>query len=80
MVKRRWSVVLERTVRELQGTDCMGLEHEPPAKQEIAWHSEVHQYRVAMAAKRVHFTLSLFSVVTAHQFPLAIKWTPDLRQ
>ena len=22
--------------RELQGTDCMGLEHEPPAKQEIA--------------------------------------------
>jgi DNA polymerase V len=28
--------VLERTVRELQGTDCMGLEHEPPAKQEIA--------------------------------------------
>jgi len=36
MVKRRWSVVLERTVRELQGTDCMGLEHEPPAKQEIA--------------------------------------------
>ena len=36
MVKRRWSVVLERTVRELQGTDCMGLEHAPPAKQEIA--------------------------------------------
>ena len=36
MVKRRWSVVLEHTVRELQGTDCMGLEHEPPAKQEIA--------------------------------------------
>ena len=36
MVKRRWSVVLERTVRELQGTDCIGLEHEPPAKQEIA--------------------------------------------
>ncbi len=35
-VKRRWSVVLERTVRELQGTDCIGLEHEAPAKQEIA--------------------------------------------
>ena len=34
--KRRWSVVLERTVRELQGTDCMGLEHAPPAKQQIA--------------------------------------------
>ena len=36
MVKRRWSVVLERTVRELQGTDCVGLEQAPPAKQEIA--------------------------------------------
>ena len=36
MVKRRWSVVLERTVRELQGTPCVELEHEPQAKQEIA--------------------------------------------
>ena len=36
MVARRWSVVLERTVRELQGTPCVGLEHEPAAKQQIA--------------------------------------------
>lgn len=36
MVKRRWSVVLERTVRELQGTPCIELEHEPAAKKEIA--------------------------------------------
>ncbi|WP_366522181.1 DUF4113 domain-containing protein [Rhodoferax sp.] len=36
MVKRRWSVLLERTVRELQGTDCIGLAHAPSAKQEIA--------------------------------------------
>lgn len=35
-VRRRWSVVLERTVLELQGTSCMSLEDEPPAKQEIA--------------------------------------------
>lgn len=35
-VRRRWSVVLERTVRELQGTPCIGFEEEPPAKQEIA--------------------------------------------
>ncbi|WP_310388784.1 Y-family DNA polymerase [Roseateles sp.] len=35
-VKRRWSIVLERTVRELQGTDCIGLDHEPAAKQQIA--------------------------------------------
>ncbi len=36
-VRRRWSVVLERTVRELQGQQCIGLEHEPPPKQEIAY-------------------------------------------
>lgn len=36
MVKRRWSVVLERTVRELQGTPCIGFEQEPAAKKEIA--------------------------------------------
>jgi len=36
MVKRRWSVVLERTVRELQGTSCIELEHTPQAKQQIA--------------------------------------------
>ena len=35
-VKRRWSVVLERTVRELQGLSCIGLEHETPDKQQIA--------------------------------------------
>lgn len=36
MVKSRWSVVLERTVRELQGTTCIELEHAPQSKQEIA--------------------------------------------
>ena len=36
MVKRRWSVVLERTVRELQGTPCIELESAPHPKQEIA--------------------------------------------
>ena len=35
-VKRRWSVVLERTVRELQGTTCIGFDDQPAAKQEIA--------------------------------------------
>ena len=35
-VGRRWSVVLERTVRELQGTSCVALEHAPPPKQQIA--------------------------------------------
>ena len=36
MVRSRWSVVLERTVRELQGTACIDLEHAPQPKQEIA--------------------------------------------
>ena len=35
-VRRRWSVVLERTVRELQGTPCVGLEDSPSPKKEIA--------------------------------------------
>ncbi|MFZ2386832.1 MAG: Y-family DNA polymerase, partial [Polaromonas sp.] len=35
-VKRRWSVVLERTVRELQGTAYIGFDDQPAAKQEIA--------------------------------------------
>jgi DNA polymerase V len=35
-VRRRWSVVLERTVRELQGQPCIDLEDAPPAKKEIA--------------------------------------------
>ena len=35
-IRRGWSVVLERTVRELQGTPCIGLEDAPAPKQEIA--------------------------------------------
>ena len=35
-VRRRWSVVLERTVRELQGTPCIDLDTAPAPKREIA--------------------------------------------
>ncbi len=35
-VRRRWSVVLERTVREIQGQSCMALEDAPSPKKEIA--------------------------------------------
>ena len=35
-VRSKWSVVLERTVRELQGTSCIELEDAPAAKKEIA--------------------------------------------
>jgi len=36
MVRDRWSVVLERTVRELQGESCIRLDEAPCAKQQIA--------------------------------------------
>ena len=35
-VRRKFSVIVERTVRELQGTPCIDLEHLPQPKQEIA--------------------------------------------
>jgi DNA polymerase V len=35
-VRRGWSVVLERTVRELQGTPCIGLDDAPAPKKEVA--------------------------------------------
>lgn len=35
-VRRGWSVVLERTVRELQGTQCIWLDDSPEPKKEIA--------------------------------------------
>jgi DNA polymerase V len=35
-VRARWSVTLERTVRELQGQPCISLEEAAPPKQEIA--------------------------------------------
>jgi DNA polymerase V len=34
--KAGWSVVLEKTVRELNGVPCIEFEDEPPAKQQIA--------------------------------------------
>ena len=35
-IRDKWSVVLERTVRELRGTPCIGLDDAPAAKKEIA--------------------------------------------
>ncbi|MEY2859722.1 MAG: hypothetical protein RL392_180 [Pseudomonadota bacterium] len=35
-IRRGWSVVLERTVRELQGMPCIGLDNSPEPKKEIA--------------------------------------------
>ncbi len=35
-IRRRWSVMLERTVRELQGTPSIGFEDAPGPKQQIA--------------------------------------------
>jgi DNA polymerase V len=36
MVRQRWGVVLERTLRELQGTQCVELDDAPAPKREIA--------------------------------------------
>jgi DNA polymerase V len=35
-IRRGWSVMLERTVRELQGTACIDLDQSPSPRQEIA--------------------------------------------
>lgn len=35
-VRQRWGVVLERTVRELQGTQCLSLDEQPATRKEIA--------------------------------------------
>lgn len=34
-IRKHFSIVLERTVRELRGEPCIGLEDNPPAKQQI---------------------------------------------
>jgi len=36
VARRRWSVMVERTVRELQGQPCFGFEDTPPPRKEIA--------------------------------------------
>jgi DNA polymerase V len=36
MVRRRWSLTLERTVRELQGQPCVDLDAQPQPRREIA--------------------------------------------
>jgi len=36
VVRQRWSVVLERTVQELRGVACLGLDDVPAPKQQIA--------------------------------------------
>ncbi|EQA2471614.1 protein ImpB, partial [Escherichia coli] len=34
-IRKNFSVILERTVRELNGESCISLEEAPPAKQQI---------------------------------------------
>ena len=36
LVRRRWSVVVERTVRELQGQACIGLDDAPGPRKEVS--------------------------------------------
>ncbi|MCU1533451.1 MAG: polymerase subunit UmuC [Arthrobacter sp.] len=40
-VRRRWSVVFERTVRELQGLSCIALEEQPTPKKKDCLHAQL---------------------------------------
>lgn len=48
-VRRTWSVVIERTVRELQGTPCLGMDDTPQARKEIACTRSFGQPVLALA-------------------------------
>lgn len=50
MVRRRWSVTLERTVRELQGFTCIELEDELPPRKEIAC---IHSFGYPCARSKI---------------------------
>jgi DNA polymerase V len=83
-VRRRWSVVLERTVRELNGIPCIDLEDAPANKKEIAstrsfGHPVMHLHQlqeaitefVSRAAGKLRGQQSL-----AHQILVFIRTSP----
>lgn len=49
MIRRRYSVVLERTVRELNGVSCLALEEVAPDKQQIMVSRSFGQYAYSLA-------------------------------
>lgn len=64
-VQRRWSVVLERTVRELNGTPCFGLDDHPAPKQNIACSRSFGQAVTELAHLRE--AVSEFAARAAHK-------------
>ncbi|MFZ4539898.1 Y-family DNA polymerase [Propionivibrio sp.] len=78
-VRARFSVVLERTVRELRGTSCLALEEVAPAKQQIicsrSFGQRVHDFDdlqeavasyISRAAEKLRQQDSLAGAVTVH--------------
>jgi len=65
LIKQRWSVVLERTVRELNGAPCLGLDDHPAPKQNIACTRSFGQAVTELADLRE--AVSTFASRAAHK-------------
>lgn len=65
LIKQRWSVMLERTVRELNGTPCFGLDDHPAPKQNIACTRSFGQAVTELADLRE--AVSTFASRAAHK-------------
>ncbi len=84
-IRKHFNVVLERTVRELRGEPCLGLEEFAPVKQEIVCSrsfggriTEYHEMRQAICsyASRAAERNSVVSISIADLFPLLSKPAP----
>lgn len=64
-IRARWSVTLERTVRELQGTACLALDDHPAPKQQIACTRSFGQAVTALADLRE--AMSTFATRAAYK-------------
>ena len=60
VARRRWSVVLERTVRELQGQPCVTLDEAPPDKKQIA-HTRSFGQPISTRAELEHAVIAFAS-------------------
>lgn len=88
-IRKNFSVILERTVRELNGESCISLEETPPAKQQIvcsrsfgeritdkdAMHQAVVQYAERAAEKLRGERQYCRQVTTFTDIPLCSKRT-----
>lgn len=72
MIRRNFSVVLERTVRELNGESCILLEEVPPSKQQIvcslSFGERVTEYHMLRQAICYHAERAAVKLRDEHQF------------